>query len=64
MNKQECIGIPDMILLLMKDWSRNRTESRSGLFLNILSNIVWGTKYIVRTNISIVHFLDYFYNRQ
>ena len=40
MIKQECIGIPDMILLLMifwfqknKDQSRNSTEPRRGLFL-------------------------------
>ena len=32
MIKQECIGIPDMILLLMKDESRNSTEPRRGLF--------------------------------
>ena len=33
MIKQECIGIPDMILLLMKDKSKNNSVPRRGLFL-------------------------------
>ena len=33
MIKQECIGIPDMILILMKNQSRNNSVPRSGLFL-------------------------------
>ena len=33
MIKQECIGIPDMILLLLKDQSRNNIVPREGLFL-------------------------------
>ena len=32
MIKQECIGIPDMILLLIKDKSRNSSVPRRGLF--------------------------------
>ena len=33
MIKQECIGIPDVILFLMKDKSRNNCVPRRGLFL-------------------------------
>ena len=33
MIKQGCIGIPDIILLLMKDENRNNNVLRRGLFL-------------------------------
>ena len=36
MIKPECIGIPDMILLLMKDKSKHSTEPRKG------SILIWG----------------------
>ena len=42
MNKQECIGIPDMILLLMKDESRNSNEP---IFQNGSS---WNGSWITR----------------
>ena len=49
MIKQECIGIPDMILLLMKDQSRTNSVPRRGLFLIMFEHCPNFSTYISET---------------